>query len=218
MSRRLLTAAMLCAIVTTSAACSGSSGTHTQSNSRTSPSAPTTTDTPTSTPPTSGRTSPPSSSSKPSKPTNVSVPTPTVAPAAQGAVNAYIGLYNLTSNLGLDPAHADTSKIAPYVTAATLPQWRGIFTTMAQHGLAYRGIPDNPHVKVVSASGQSAVLSSCPTPNAHDPYIQYVVATGKPVQTTTDAHLHPKAITVLHASGRWRVASVIPDEGRTCKP
>ena len=217
MSRRLLIAAMLCAVVTTSAACSGSSGTHTQSNSPTSPSAPTTTDAPTSTPPTSA-TSPHSSSSKPSKPTNVSVPTPTVAPTAQGAVNAYIGLYNLTSNLGLDPAHANTSKIAPYVTAATLPQWRRIFTTMARQGLAYRGVPDNPHVKVVSASGQSAVLSSCPTPNAHDPYIQYVVATGKPVQTTIDAHLHPKAITVLLTSGRWRVASVIPDEGRTCKP
>ena len=216
MSRRLLTAAMLCAVVTTSAACSGSSGTHAQSPA--SPSTPTTTDTPTSASPTSGRTSPPSSSSKPSKPTNVSVPTPTVAPAAQGAVNAYIGLYNLTSNLGLDPSHADTSKIAPYVTAATLPQWRRIFTTMARQGLAYRGVPDNPHVKVVSASGQSAVLSSCPTPNAYDPYIQYVAATGKPVQTTTDAHLHPKAITVLHTSGRWRVASVIPDEGRTCKP
>jgi hypothetical protein len=129
-----------------------------------------------------------------------------------------VGLYNLTSTLGLDPAHADTSKIAPYVTAATLPQWRQVFATMARHGVAYRGIPDDPHLKVVSASGQSVVLSSCPTPNPRDPYVQYVVATGKPVPTTTDKRLHPKAITVLYVSGHWRVASVIPDEGRTCQP
>lgn len=165
-------------------------------------------------------TSPQSSSSSgtTSRSASKPVPTPSVTPAAQSAVNAYVGLYNLTSALGLDPAHANTSKIAPYVTAATLPQWRQVFATMAKNGVAYRGIPDDPHLKVVSASGQSVVLSSCPTPNSHDPYIQYVVATGKPVPTTTSKTLRPKAITVLYVSGRWRVASVIPDEGRICRP
>jgi hypothetical protein len=36
----------------------------------------------------------------------VSIPTPTVAPAAQGAVNAYIGMGNVLNRWDLDPRTA----------------------------------------------------------------------------------------------------------------
>ena len=123
---------------------------------------------------------------------------------------------NVLDAWGLDPRKTDAKQLAPYVTSTVLKQTVAIYQAMAKQGLAYRGTPDSLNLKVVTASSQSVILSSCPAPNKSDPYVQYVVATGKPISTTKPLVLHPKAITVLFSDGRWRVSSIIPDEGRTC--
>ena len=215
MSRRRLTAAMLCAIVTTSAACSGSSGTHTQSNSPASPSTPTTTDAPAGTPATSATMSPHPSSSKPSNPT--SLPTPTVAPAAQGAVNAYIGMGNVLNRWDLDPRTARSSELQPYVTSSALRDFMRVYQQMAAQHLAYRGDPDTPHLKVISATSSAAVLSNCPTPATVNPSVQYNVVTGKPVKSAGGGP-YRKAITVVKRAGAWRVNSIASDTSKACKP
>ena len=217
MNRRLLIAAVLCAVATTSAACSGSSGTHTQSDSPSSPGAPTTTDTSTSAPTTSGTTSSPTNPSKPSKPTSVSIPTPTVAPAAQGAVNAYIGMGNVLNRWDLDPRTARSSELQPYVTSSALRDFMRVYQQMAAQHLAYRGNPDTPYLKVISATSSAAVLSNCPTPATVNPSVQYNVVTGTPVRSAGGGP-YRKAITVVKRAGAWRVNSIASDTSKACKP
>lgn len=214
MSRRLLSVAVLCAVATTSAACSGSSGTHAQTDLPTSPDTSTNTEAPTSTSPT-GATHP--STSKPSTPTNVSVPTPTVTPPAQGAVNAYIGMGNVLNHWDLDPRKARRSELQPYVTGSALTDFMRIYRDMAAQHLAYRGNPDTPHLRVVSVTSSAAVLSNCPSPAAVNPSVQYNVVTGKVVKSTGDGPFR-KAITVLKRAGAWRVNSIASDTSKACKP
>jgi hypothetical protein len=116
-----------------------------------------------------------------------------------------------------DPAHADPNTLAPLVTAASLPTWRQIFTNMAQQGLAYRGTPDNPHLKVISASSTAATLSSCPIADAGDPFVQYHVSTGRVVKAPTGGP-YLKAIVVVNADGHWRVSSIATDTANRCEP
>ena len=134
----------------------------------------------------------------------------------QGAVNAYIGLINVTAELGADPAHANMAELAPYVTAATLPQWRQIFSNMAREHLAYRGNADNPNLKLIAATSQSAALNSCPQPAKTNPSVQYNVLTGKVIKTSGGPYL--KAITVLFTAGRWRVSGIASNTSKTCSP
>jgi hypothetical protein len=144
------------------------------------------------------------------------IPTPAVTPPAQSAVDAYVAMGNVLDTWGVAPAKAKSAELAPYVTAAVLKQTVAVYASMAKQGLAYRGTPDALNLKVTAATAQSVVLSSCPSPDPSDPYVQYVLATGKPVAAPVSSVFHPKAITILDSSGHWRVASIIPDEGRTC--
>lgn len=222
MIRRVVIVALAFAVAAASAACSGSSGTYTQSLSPTSPRTPATADAPTGTPKTNANTSSrPSTSApntrKPSEPTSPSIPTPTVAPAAQGAVNAYIGMGNVLNRWDLDPRKARSAELQPYVTSSVLNDFMRIFHQMAAAHLAYRGNPDTQHLKVVSATSSAAVLSNCPTPAAVNPSIQYNVLTGKPLKTTGGGP-YRKAITVVKRAGAWRVNSITSDTSKACKP
>lgn len=187
-----------------------SSGTHTQTPGPTTPTTDSST-APASTPASTATSRPPTHT--PTKP----LPTPTVTPPAQAAVNAYIGLDNISWTLGLDPAHADTSKLAPYVTSSTLPQWRQVFMNMAKQHLAYRGTPDTPNIKVVAASSTSAALTSCPTPSLTNPAVQYNILTGK-VVSSSSAGPYLKAITVIFTEGRWRVSGIATNTAKKCSP
>lgn len=144
------------------------------------------------------------------------IPTPSVTPPAQSAVDAYVAMGNVLDAWGVSPARANADQLAPYATADVLKQTVAVYASMAKEGLAYRGTPDALNLKVTAATAQSVVLSSCPSPDRSDPYVQYVLATGKPVTAPVSSALHPKTITILDSSGHWRVASIIPDEGRTC--
>jgi hypothetical protein len=206
-ARILAVIATLCAVVLTGAACSSSSGTHTQSLS---PS------------PTDSGSLPPSKSTGPSSPPSSSgVATPTVTPPAQDAVDAYIAFYNASTAADRDPAHADLAALNRYLSGKALNLFDGIYASMRKAGLAYRGSPPNPRVKVSSVLGSTAVfLSSCPLASSSDPYVEYHVATGKPVATGTPRTPPPPYLLTLpmkKVAGHWKLTDVLQDTSKTCR-
>ena len=217
MRRQLtITAAALTAAVTLVACTSGSGGTHTQSLSP----VPTTSTSTMSSSAASTTTSPSGlpNSSISSPRTVPSQPTPTVTTAAQKAVDAYISASNVLLGWDRDPGRAKAPQLSSYVTSTVLAQILRAYQSMARSGLAYRGTPDQSHIKVIAASGTSAAFTDCPTPSAKDPYTQYVVATGKALNSTAPSGLHPKAVTVIYQAGHWRISGIVPDRAKTCTP
>ena len=212
--RQIVLAALGAALAVTVTACSSSGGTHTQSvppassdsSTISSGADPTTSSSPTG----------PSSSTS-SKPTIKPVATPTVAPAGQGAVSAYVGMANVLNRWDLNPPNSMSAALQKYVTSSALKDFVRIYQQMASSHLAYRGNPDVPHLKVISATTSSAVLSDCSTPNPVNPSEQYNVKTGKPVKTNGGGP-YLRAITVLKSSGAWRVNSIVPNTAKVCKP
>lgn len=157
-----------------------------------------------------------STSSKSTKP----VATPTVQPAAQAAVNSYMQLDGLVNSASRDPAHADTRRFSAYAVGAGLTAVVGSIEQMKKYGLAYRGTPPDPRIKVVAASAASVVLSSCPLAAASDPFVQYVVATGRtvPIVKRTPPPPYVRALTMHFVGDRWKLASVAINGSKTCTP
>ncbi len=215
-SQLTITTVALTAAVTLVACTSGSGGTHTQSLSPVPTTATSTTSSSVSATSTSASGLPTSSISSPR--TVPSRPTPTVAPAAQKAVDAYIAASNVLLGWDRDPGRAKAPQLSSYVTSTVLAQVMNAYQSMARSGLAYRGTPDQSHIKVIAAGGTSAAFTDCPTPSANDPYTQYVVATGEAVKSTAPSGLHPKAVTVIYQTGRWRISGIVPDLAKACTP
>jgi hypothetical protein len=159
-----------------------------------------------------------SKSSAPRRSTPAPQPTPSVQPAAQGAVNVYIAIGNVLLRWDVDPTNADPKELAPYVTSKVLSEFVASFKNMARHGLAYRGTPDKSHLTIITADSSTVTFVDCQTPSRMDPYTQYHIKTGKAVPSRVPPGLHPRAITMLHHGKEWRLSSDIPDLGRTCKP
>lgn len=200
MSRRLLVAALVVAGLGL-AACSGSSGPHTQSLSPTDPSSTVAASS------SSATTGVPSSSS--SRPSSGTVPTPTVTPPAQGAVDTFITFYNALTAADRDPAHASLASINRYLTGKALTLFDGIITNQAKAHLAYRGSPDDPRVRVGQIINASFLfLTSCPQPSKSDPFVQYDVRTGKAVKVNEPTQNVERLIYMKRASGRWKVFNV----------
>ena len=145
------------------------------------------------------------------------VATPSVKPVGQGAVNAYVGLVNVTTKLGADPPHANMAELAPYVTAATLPQWRQIFTNMASEHLAYRGNADDPNLKLIAATGRVRRAQQLPIAG-QDQSIGSVQRTDGQGDQDQPAGPYLKAITVVFTAGRWRVSGIASNTSKTCSP
>jgi hypothetical protein len=185
----------------------GSSGVHTQ--------------TPTSDPASSSTsTSPvPSTSSAASTATPSAIPTPSVTAPAQDAVNAYIAFYNLSTAADRDPAHADLAQLDKYLTGKAKSLFDGVYANMKSGGLAYRGTPDAPRLKVGSILSPSFLfLTSCPAASTSDPFVQYNVSTRKPVATTTPTVPPPwkRTISMQIVGGGWKVSDILVDSSRTC--
>lgn len=217
--KRLVLAIVAIASVTVIAAC-GSSGTHTQSLSP----APPSTDpvTGTSTPSSSSPSipSPSSSSSSPTnKPTSVSIPTPSVSPAAQPAVNAYVQLYALSASLYADPAHAKTGALNTYESAKLVSYDITTLKQMATDGRAYRGSPPGLRLKVVLTTPTVITLTNCGLLSKTDPYKQYDIKTGKPISAPSAAVPPPylKVLTMQRAGGHWMLQSIATNTSRTCR-
>jgi hypothetical protein len=146
------------------------------------------------------------------------VSTPTVAPAAQPAVDAYLTLYDLTAQLYADPVHADTSQLSKYETSALINNDISTLKALAAAGIAYRGQPAALRLKVVSASSTAVTLTNCGLASTANPYERYYVKTGKLVPTSTPAVPPPylKVLTLQLSDGRWKLASVATNSTRTC--
>jgi hypothetical protein len=154
-------------------------------------------------------------SSAPSPPAVPAVATPTVAPAAQAAVNAYIAFSNAEAKAVQDPKHADQTQLRAYLTGAAVAVFIPPIAQMASAGLAYRGAPDNPNLKVVGASPSTVLLSSCPLPDAADPGVEYYVSTGAPVAVGPGPY-PVKVITMSLVGGAWKVSNFVSDPGKLC--
>jgi hypothetical protein len=194
------------------ASCSSSGRTHTQSFSP-SPSVPPSTSTVNSSPSTS-----PASSTRPPR---KDVPTPTVTASAQGAVNAYIAFYNSSTLADRDPAHADLATLNQYLTGKALTLFDGTYKGMKRSGLAYRGTPPAPRVKISSVLSSTAIfLSSCPLVSKPDPYVEYHVSTKKVVATGKLRSPAPPYLLTLPMKkvfGKWKLTDVVQDTSKTCK-
>jgi hypothetical protein len=191
-----------------------SSGTHLQS------APPSTT---VSAPPSSSAT-PSSNASTPSASTSTSqkvvqFPTPTVTPPAQDAVAAYIAATNLSAEIDRDPAHADVAKFDQYVTGDAKTQIDAVYASQKREGVAFRGTPAAPRLKVFGASPMTVTLGNCPLPSKRDPYTMYHVKTGQPVPTPTLNPPPPYQLvaTMSLVDGHWKVSRIIQDPSRTCK-
>jgi hypothetical protein len=136
MSRRVLSVVIVACSTIILAGCK-SSGTHTQSYS------PSATDSSASRPSSPAPTASASTrtSSSPTRTTGASsISTPTVAPAAQAAVNAYIGLGNEVTAASRDPKHADFAAINRYLTGKARTLFDNSIKSMASAGQAYRAL------------------------------------------------------------------------------
>jgi hypothetical protein len=147
-------------------------------------------------------------------------PTPTVTPAvAQGAVNAYLAGVNAANYVDRDPAHVPLAKLDQYLTGDAKALFDSAFANMKKAGLAYRGTPDTPRVRVLAVISPTQVaLSDCPMPSPTDPYTQYNVRTGRPVPVTTPTPPPPYRLllNMTLVDGQWKLAGLDPDRSRTC--
>jgi hypothetical protein len=192
------------------AGCGGSSGVHTQSPTSDAPASTSSSTTPS----TSSASGTPSTS--PSKPT---IPTPTVTAPAQSAVNSYIAFATQSAIAGQDPTHFDEAALNAYLTGKAQTMFDNTFTSMAKAGLAYRGMPANPRVKVATiVSSKLIFLTSCPLADKANPYTQYVVATGKAVPTKklTPPPPYKLTLTMVQRNGKWLLSDVLQDASKTC--
>ena len=222
-SQLTVTAAAL-TVALTLAACSGSSGgTHAQSLSP----APTDSSTTSSSAPVTSTSSSPPPSPSPSDTSSSStarssgVPTPSVAPSAQRAVNAYVANFYAASKALRDPAHADLSWIAKYETGTFRTQEQQSFASLKSGHLAYRGAVPNPNIKVQSVLSPTAViLTSCLVVHPSDPWVRYNTTTGKAASTAkprTPPPPHLLQLFMKSTGGVWQVSSVVQDTSKTCK-
>jgi hypothetical protein len=202
---------LLAAVLLT--ACDGSSGVNTQTTTSAppSPSASSPSD-----PSTSSSTSTSSSNPTSSIP---AIPTPSVTPAAQDAVNAYIAFYGLSTAADKDPANANLARLDQYLTRKAKALYDGVYASMKSSGLAYRGTPDAPRLKVGQILSPTFMfLTSCPEPSASDPFIQYKVSTGKPVVVKKPPVAPPwkRTISMQKVGASWKVSDILVDTSKTC--
>lgn len=217
--KRVVGAAIAIATITGISACTSSSGTHTQSLTPTPPS--TTQTTPSGPPPTDPTTSTDTTTSRThtvSRPNTIAPPS--VAPAAQGAVNSYIAFVNLSILSDANPAHANLDAFSKYVTGSALNEIKSGFRQLAKDGYAYRGTPPKPRLKVTVSQAAVVVLSDCGLESTTHPYVEYDVKTGKaiPQRTLSPPPPYLHVITMHSIGGSWKLASIDVDSSKTCTP
>ena len=95
----------------------------------------------------------------------------------------------------------------------------GVYASMKSSGLAYRGTPDAPRLKVGQILSPTFMfLTSCPAPSASDPFIQYQVSTGKPVVVKKPPVAPPwkRTISMQKVGANWKVSDILVDTSKTC--
>jgi hypothetical protein len=148
------------------------------------------------------------------------VPTPTVTQPAQAAVDAYISAYNLGNQLFLNPATANPGALAEFEMGQALLADTASLKALAKAGIAYRGTPAQPRIKVVTAAGTVVTIADCGLESKTDSYVEYYVKTGALVPQRKLPHPPPylHAITVSNTGAGWKVADIAVDGSKTCTP
>jgi hypothetical protein len=199
--------AIACAMMIATTACSSSGGGHTQDS--TSPSSQS-----------------PSSSvdSTSSSPAPSSSWTPPDYGTAKTAVDAYLVFSELQDKAFRDPAHVPASIFNKYLAG----QAKGLFdSSLAAEkaaGRAYRGAIPVSRVRVtqnhMAGSLKWAELRDCAAESPTDPYVEYVLATGKAVPQKPHNPPGPYAdkIRIFLLNGQWTITQFTVDTSRTCKP
>jgi hypothetical protein len=212
--KRILLASIAIALLTgVIAACSGSSGAHTQSLSPTAPGSDFSSSS-------ASTTSPPDSSSPTTKPS--ASWTHPVYGQAQPAVDAYLS-WVAAADAGLaDPANFNAATASKFSAGEAEKVLVGSITDEKRRGRAWRGVPWPSRVLVTSTNFHSAapevMLSDCPAVN--NSWVEYVVATGKPVPRGPKPKVPPPyaaTIKVFKVAGsKWLVTSYEVDGSKTC--
>lgn len=193
-----------------------SNGVHTEDPTSGSPTSTTTTSNNS-----SGPSTPPTTATSPS--TSQSSTSPSYGSAAP-AVDAYLAMLRAGNAAFRDPKHASTATINKYADGAIRYVYRQSLAQARRQGIAYRGTPATPRVRIVSAATGASlpkvVLRDCALSSSDDPWTAYSVATGKPVAPAANKVPPPYAntITVFKTKDTWRVFTVKTDGTRTCHP
>jgi hypothetical protein len=126
----------------------------------------------------------------------------------------------IVDEAGRDPAHADLSKFNNYADGSALTAFVNAIRGLRHDGLAYRGNPPDPKLKVVAVSSGTVALSSCPQDAPVDPEVEFYVTTGKQVSPTKRTPPPPylRALTMRLLGGHWKLTTIAIDSSRTCKP
>jgi hypothetical protein len=144
---------------------------------------------------------------------------PKVEKSAQGAVDAYIDYLRAAVYVEADPGEIRRGDMNKLLGAKARTGINASLDALAKAGIAYRGTPPDPRVKVIEvASSKLVLLSSCPLQSKSDPYRQVVVATGKPVKVSDRRPGPPylRTLTMFHNKKRWVLIKFSDDTSRTC--
>lgn len=143
---------------------------------------------------------------------------------AKPAVDAYLAMLKAGNAAFRDPKHANTAAIDKYADGEIRYVYKQSLEQARRQGIAYRGLPATPRVRVVSAATGTSlpkvVLRDCGLRSADDVWTAYSLATGKAVPSAKHKVLPPYAntITVFKTKDIWRVFTVKTDGTRTCHP
>ncbi|PZS32188.1 MAG: hypothetical protein DLM61_07270 [Pseudonocardiales bacterium] len=206
MSRRLFTAIAAAVSMLGLAACTSSTGTHTQSPPSSSA---------------SGSSTASESSSPP--PTGTS---PTVSPTEKAAVAAYVAFRTAAHNAEKNPADtAREAALKAYAVDPALGHEGGSLISYVTGDIAWGGTPPAARVSVTAVQPASkpypmVTLRDCPT--AAPSWKPYNIKTHKPVPVqfpgSTAPPPHAITATVIYYRSRWLVQTSVTEVKKTCAP
>lgn len=207
MSRRPLAATIFAVSTMVLAACTSSTGTHTQS------------------PPPPSSSNAPSTTPQSSSPAPIST-SPNVSPTEKAAIAAYVAFRAAAHNAEKKPT--DTSREAALKTYAVDPALGhegGSLISYLTGDIAWGGTPPGARVRVTAVQPAAkpypmVTLRDCPT--AAPSWKPYNIKTHKPVSVkfpgSTAPPPHAITATVIYYRSRWVVQTSVTEVKKTCAP
>jgi hypothetical protein len=188
-------------------------------------------------PPTVAATAPPSAiptttpaSTEPTSSPDPASTAPSWAPRpygdAQPAVDALLRLSAAEAKAFGDPARIGSTEMDKYLIGDARTQYDTALAAEKSAGRFYKGTAPTQRIRVedmnLSGTPKSVSLSSCALASKSDPFIEYLVATGKPASdTTAPPKVEPPYKTtfkIFLLSDRWLVETLSVDSSATCVP
>lgn len=171
---------------------------------------------------------PPASTSQATSVTPTGSPSPSVAPEAQPAVEAYLEFSEAATAAQRDPAtFSKSEKNAEAFTSVAFDPIRIAYiqyiAQLANAKTAFQGTPSQPRVSVKSVDLAAkpypkVVLADCPT--AAPTWRLYYLKTGKVAPEVKEKVPAPylSTVEVIKVQGRWGASAITVDKSRTCTP